>query len=188
MTVTREARCRDCGNRTDEKPPFCIWLKAEIPVGLADDPTCEGFIPKDVGKGRAARALSHKATSVKGYDESVGGAETSVDKPQKTTSYPKTDSASALKRPEKTMILTVLELKKLGGRVYWEKVCCGKRHCRCQSRVKADLHGPYSYLHYVSQGKWKKKYLRKGVSELLSLSEEKLVAILGQRALQGGAD
>jgi hypothetical protein len=166
MNKTREARCKDCGNRTDEKPPFCIWLKAEMPVGLADDPTCEGFIPKglrrSVGKG-----FSHKATSVKGDDERVGGPETPVDKPPKTT-CPKT--------PDKRLIQTVLSLKRLKGSVVSEMVRCGK-NCHCQSGA---LHGPYLYLHYFSQGTVKRKYLTKAVSELLSLSERELEEILGR--------
>jgi len=161
-----KASCRDCGNRADEKPPFCIWLKAEMPVGLADDPTCEGFIPKalrtSVGKG-----FSHKATSVKGDDERVGGPETPVDKPPKTT-CPKTEHSTF--EHERQNILQALETKQRGS-IVLERVRCGKTNCRCS---QGHLHGPYRYWHFYEAGKVRRKYLGKDLSILVSKPREEL--------------
>ena len=167
MSETR-AKCKDCANRTDEKPPFCTWLKAIMPVGLADDPGCEGFIPKDskLPKAPLRTSVGKGTRAVKG-DERVGGSETPVDKPK--TTRPKT------KQTDKSLIQTALKLKDFKGSVVMEKVLCGKPGCHCHNGA---LHGPYPYLHYYSNGKVRRRYLGKTVSALLSHSKEELEKML----------
>jgi hypothetical protein len=159
-----DAHCKDCLKLTDEKPPFCVWLKAEIPVGLADDPTCEGFVEKGLRTSKAGKGSSHKAESIKGDGKRVGGLEPPVAKPPKAKACPKT-----------SLIQTALKLKAFGGSVIMERICCGKPGCHCQS---GSLHGPYPYLHYYSDGKVKRRYLSKTVSGLLNHSAQELEKML----------
>jgi hypothetical protein len=75
IDIHEKASCSRCANRTDEKPPFCTWLNAEIPVGVADDPECEGFSLK--GNLRAScpktpdQNLIQTALKLKGFRGSV---------------------------------------------------------------------------------------------------------------------
>ncbi|HKZ94830.1 MAG TPA: DUF6788 family protein [Candidatus Bathyarchaeia archaeon] len=81
------------------------------------------------------------------------------------------------KQHEKTVILEALELKqRLKGSVVWERVNCGK-HC-CHKCQNGTLHGPYTYLHYYSAGKVKRKYLPKALGELMFHSREELEVML----------
>jgi hypothetical protein len=175
----QKASCSRCPNRTDENPPFCTWLKAEVPPGLADDPECEGFGSKNLGtsKGKATTGsltreqltpigvnsgTCHTVTPLKVNEKRVGklGIEPSK------TACPKIDKSS---------IQTALKLKGLKGSVVREKICCGKPGCHCHT---GSLHGPYPYLHYYSHGKVKRRYLSKTVSALLAHSRQELENIL----------
>lgn len=81
------------------------------------------------------------------------------------------------KQNEKDDILTALELKqKLKGSVVWERVNCGKRGCHKCS--EGTLHGPYSYLHFYSAGKVRRKYLPRALGELMSYSKQELETML----------
>jgi hypothetical protein len=94
-----------------------------------------------------------------------------------STTLPKT----VFEQPEKN-ILEALGLKEHGGRVYREKVCCGKKKCHCCRN--GSLHGPYAYLRWFQDGKGRKKYLGRGLAVLVSKTREELEAqleeILGQ--------
>jgi hypothetical protein len=138
-------------------------LKAEISVGLADDPECEGFAPKGLRTSKAGIGSPHAVTSLKGDDKRVSEPKT----PAKTSACPKT--------PDKSLIQTVLKFKGFKGSVVMEKICCGKPGCHCQS---GTLHGPYPYLHYYSNGKVRRRYLSKTLSALLSHSKEELEKML----------
>lgn len=160
-SARKEASCSRCPNRTNEDPPFCTWLNAEIPTDLADDPECEGFPSKNLRT--STRKGSPHIESPKGEKQRrVGELETPIAKPLKTA-CPKT--------LDKSLIQTALTFKGFRGSVVMEKICCGKPGCHCQSGA---LHGPYPYLHYYSNGKVKRRYLSKTVSALLSHSAEEL--------------
>ena len=161
---SEEASCRECSNRTDERPPFCTWLQAEIPAGLADDPTCEGFHAKGLRTSKAGKGSPHTSTSPKGDGKRVG--QSPVAEPPRT-SCPKT--------LDKSLIQTALKFKGFGGSVVMERICCGKRGCHCHSGA---LHGPYPYLHYYSNGKVRRQYLSKTVSTLLAHSTKELEKML----------
>ena len=158
------ASCSRCLKRTDGNPPFCTWLMAEIPLGLADDPECEGFAVKPLrtSKGKAEHPNTSNTTPSNACD----------DIPNCRLAIPKT---ACPKNPDKSLIQTVLKLKGFKGSVVKEKVCCGKPGCHCQSGA---LHGPYSYLHYYSDGKVRRRYLSNTMSALLSHSKEELESIL----------
>lgn len=150
------AKCSRCANCMPDR--FCRWLGAFLKKGVSDDPQCEGFAPHNACPKRPQKEM----------------AETSI--PSKQDSKDPLITCPKTQHLDKRLIQTVLSLKRLKGSVVPEMVRCGKScHCQCGA-----LHGPYLYLHYFSQGKVKRKYLSKAVSELLSLSEEKLAAILGQ--------
>ena len=63
------------------------------------------------------------------------------------------------------------------GSIVWEKVCCGKRGCKCQSGV---LHGPFPYLHYWGEGKVKRRYLSKAVGQLVACPKTELMERLAE--------
>lgn len=153
--MTEKASCSRCLKRTDGNPPFCIWLQAEIPLDLADDPECEGFAPKSL------------RTSVRGSVKRVGETRNKGAKPLKAC-------------PKIVDIQAALKLKGFRGSVVMEKICCGKPSCHCQS---GTLHGPYPYLHYYSNGKVKRRYLTKNITMLLSHSTEELEGILRETVL-----
>ena len=80
------------------------------------------------------------------------------------------------KQNEKAAILAALKLKELRGSIVKELVNCGKRGChKCAA---GTLHGPYSYLHYYSNGKVKRKYLPKALGDLVGRSVEELKELL----------
>jgi len=189
---SEKASCSRCAKRTNEHVPFCTWLNAEIPVGLADDPECEGFALKNLrtSNNKAASGSSHAAKSVKSdVDRALNKRPIRKEACPKTVANLKTDTNVTTlppreKLPDKSLIHTALELKGFKGSVVMEKVCCGKPGCRCQS---GSLHGPYPYLHYYSSGKVRRRYLSKTVSALLSHSQKELEgtlreteAVLGQ--------
>jgi hypothetical protein len=81
------------------------------------------------------------------------------------------------KQKEKELIVTALELKqKFKGSVIWERVRCGKHGCR--KCAAGTLHGPYSYLHFYSNGKVKRKYLPRVLGDLVGHSVEELKEML----------
>jgi hypothetical protein len=136
----KDASCKDCANRTDEDPPFCTWLKAEVPVDLADDPECEGFVPKDLRTRKARKGLRKLRKSCPDCEVSENA------------------------RPKKTDIESALKLKELKGSIVLERISCGKNGCRC---TRGQKHGPYKYLHFWQGGKVKRRYLSKTVSALV---------------------
>jgi hypothetical protein len=76
---------------------------------------------------------------------------------------------------EKQNVLEALDIKQQfrnKGTVVWEKVCCGKRSCKCQSGA---LHGPFPYLHFWKEGKVKRKYLTKAVGRLVACPKTELL-------------
>jgi hypothetical protein len=166
-------------------------LKAEIPVGLADDPECEGFTAKGLRTSKAGNVHpiyigvrgTGMATPFEGNDKRLGRPETLVSNSLKNA-CPKT--------PDKSLIQTALKFKGFKGSVVMERICCGKPGCRCQNGA---LHGPYPYLHYYSNGKVRRRYLSKTVSMLLSHSTEDLErmlhetqAVLGQEQREASHD
>ena len=146
--------CRTCASlRPEEGRLFCLWLGSFLERSALDG-FCEGYKPKEPD-----------AKQQGGKDKPVDNDEVSQ------APRPKTDSASALKRPEKVMILTALELKKFKGSIVWEKVRCGKSNCRCG---RGYLHGPFGYLHFYQAGRVRRRYLGKDLAVLVSKPREEL--------------
>ncbi|NJL21072.1 MAG: hypothetical protein HC895_10040 [Leptolyngbyaceae cyanobacterium SM1_3_5] len=55
----------------------------------------------------------------------------------------------------------VVEVRQLGDRLYQlERVRCGKAGCKCQGE-KGQLHGPYWYAYWRTEGKLKSRYVGK---------------------------
>jgi hypothetical protein len=181
---SEEASCSRCANRTDEIPPFCTWMGAEISQKVADDPTCEGFTVKGLrtNKDKARIGVREKIVKNLHHFLRVMPLKSDVDrvelpKTRMHTTCPKTT-------PDKSLILAALELKKLKGSIVLEHINCGKRSCHCQ---RGSLH-PANYLHYYSNGKVRRRYLTKTMSTLLANSREELEkmlleseAVLGQQ-------
>lgn len=139
---------------------FCSWLGSFLGRNALDG-FCEGYLCKEL-------SVQQK----RGKDKSIDNGEVS------RAPRPKTDSTSALKRPEKAMILKALELKNFkGARIYWERVRCCKSNCRCS---RGSLHGPYAYLRFLEAGRWRKRYLGKDLAVLVSKTREELEARLSQ--------
>lgn len=180
---SEKASCSRCAKRTNEHVPFCTWLNAEIPVGLADDPECEGFALKNLrtSNNKAASGSSHAAKSVKSdVDRALNKRPIRKEACPKTVANLKTNTnmatlSSLEKVPDKSLIQTALKFKGFKGSVVMEKICCGKPGCRCHNGA---LHGPYSYLHYYSNGKVRRRYLSKNMSALLSHSAKELERML----------
>ena len=161
-SARKEASCSRCPNRTNENPPYCTWLKAEIPIGLPDDPECEGFPSNNLetkSKDKAETGSTRPVPLLKSKKR-VGRVAIGPSK----TACPKTAE-----------IQTALKLKGFKGSVIKEKICCGKPGCHCHGGA---LHGPYPYLHYYSNGKVRRRYLTKAMSALLSHSAKELERML----------
>jgi hypothetical protein len=158
---SEEASCSRCANRTSDMPHVCTWNNAELTPGLADA-ECPGFVPsiKVLRAGKAGTESPHTVTPV-GDGKRVGGPETPVDKPPKTT-RPKTEHSTF--EHERQNILQALKTKQRGS-VVLERVRCGKTNCRCS---QGHLHGPYRYWHYYEAGKVRRKYLGRGLVDLVS--------------------
>jgi hypothetical protein len=188
----KEASCKVCSNRTDEKPPFCKWMLAEIPQGVPDDPTCEGFVPKNLGTSKGKAGMGIRERMVKNLHKflQVMPLKGDVDRDLNPGELPKTrmhatcpkkyllsrrNYATWHNSPDKSLVQTALKLKGLGGSVVMERICCGKPGCHCHTGA---LHGPYPYLHYYSSGKVRRRYLSKTVSALLSHSRDELEKML----------
>lgn len=162
------ASCSMCRNRTDEEPPFCTWLNAEIPVDLADDPECEGFALKVLRTSEAGTGFPQSKARRKGDDKRVGEL-----RPPPIANPPETSACP--KALDKSLIQAALKFKGFNGSVVMEKICCGKPGCHCQ---RGALHGPYPYLHFWQDGKVRRRYLSKSVSALMSHSTEELEKML----------
>jgi len=153
--------CRTCTNlRSEHGKKYCDWLESYLERSALGGP-CEGYVYKESG-------VKQKRGKDVGNDAGQATQDLEV-------TCPKTDPTSTVRRPEKAIILTALELKKLKGSVVLERVNCGKRGCRrCSSGVG---HGPYPYLHYYDPScPWKvrRKYLTKDVAKFMSYSMEEL--------------
>lgn len=162
----KDASCKDCLKLKNGNPQFCTWLLAEIPVGLADDPECEGFAAKGLRTRQGERTDLQLEGNI--------SLKSSTKQPRKPLTQQK---ETCPKTPDKNLIQTALELKKLKGSIVRERVRCGRVGCRC---ANGKLHGPYHYLHFYDHesGKVKRRYLGKALSLLLSHPTQQLEQML----------
>jgi hypothetical protein len=127
---TREqASCSKCENLTDENPPFCLYLKAEISIDLADDPECEGFAPKTLGKSKGkAGVVSQTVTPLKGHGKTRANPKATCPKTMIETAsellppiggnYEKPKAKSTDRHRRETVFKQALEANKAAGVYY----------------------------------------------------------------------
>lgn len=77
------------------------------------------------------------------------------------------DRLTAAELERLAVALRYEQRERAGGRVSYrqEFVKCGRKGCKCASGVEADMHGPYWYAYTFENGKLKKRYVGKTLTE-----------------------